>query len=186
MVLDMSTNSPEWQSASSAFDATSKPSPTYQMYQKVAGKPLGKALFSLGVALKAPYFATVQPRVKELRPGYAKVRSHKWWLLNNHIGTFHAIAACNVAEFAMGTLAEVSIPASHRWLPQGMRVEYKAKTAGSLTAVATADLPDFSTITTETGGQTVTVTIHFSDDEGKESVYAEIDIWVTAKKPASA
>ena len=47
---------------------------------------------------------------------------------------------------------------------------------------AQAELPDFEKITKESGGQTVTVTIHFADDEGKESTYAEIDIWVTAKK----
>lgn len=166
----------------SSFDPDRNPSPTYKMYKKLAAKPMGKGLFSAAVSLKAPYFSTVQPRVQELRPGYCKVKSRKWWLLNNHIGTFHAIAACNVAEFAMGMLAEASLPATHRWLPQGMRTQYKKKTTGSLTAVATADLPDFSTITPESGGQTVTVTIHFTDDAGVESTYAEIDIWVTAKK----
>lgn len=164
------------------LDPNTNPSPTFAMYKKLVGKPAGKALFSAAVSLKAPYFSTVQPRILEMRPGYTKVNSKKWWLLNNHIGTFHAIAACNVAEFAMGMLAEASLPNTHRWLPQGMRTQYLKKTTGSLTATATAELPDFSQITPESGGQTVTVKIHFADDAGVESLYAEIDIWVTAKK----
>ncbi|MGJ4138530.1 hotdog fold domain-containing protein [Corynebacterium evansiae] len=166
----------------SIYDANANPSSTFKMYKNLAKKPFGNGLFSLAVSAKAPYFLTVQPRLQELRPGYCQVKSKKWWLLNNHIGTFHAIAACNVAEFAMGMLAEASIPNTHRWLPQGMRTKYLKKTKGSLTATATAELPDFEKITKESGGQTVTVTIHFADDEGKESTYAEIDIWVTAKK----
>ena len=63
-----------------------------------------------------------------------------------------------------------------------MRTEYRTKSTGGLTARARADLPDFSTITRETGGQTVTVKINFEDAAGNEPVYAEIDIWVTAKK----
>lgn len=167
---------------SSIYDASSNPSSTYRSWQKVTRKPFGSRIFSLGVSVWAPYFLTVLPHVQEMRPGYARVHSPKWWLVNNHIRTFHAIAACNVAETAMGMLAEASVPATHRWLPQGMRTQYKAKSTGGLTAVATADLPDFSQITRETGGQTVTVKIHFEDAAGKESVYAEIDIWVTAKK----
>lgn len=178
----MSLSSASAPGSSSQFDANLNPSPTFKMYQNLSQKPLGKALFSAAVSLKAPYFATVQPRIQELRPGYARVRSSKWWLLQNHIGTFHAIAACNVAEFAMGMLAEASLPNTHRWLPKGMRSEYKLKTTGGLTAVATADLPNFSQITKESGGQTVTVRIHFTDDAGVESLYAEIDIWVTAKR----
>lgn len=166
----------------SIYDANANPSSTFKMYKQLANKPFGNGLFSAAAGFKAPYFLTVQPRVQELRPGFCKVRSKKWWLLNNHIGTFHAIAACNVAEFAMGMLAEASNPNTHRWLPQGMRTQYLKKTKGSLTATATAELPDFEKITQESGGQTVTVKIHFADDEGKESTYAEIDIWVTAKK----
>ena len=67
-------------------------------------------------------------------------------------------------------------------LPQGLRTKYLPKSTGGLTAKATAELPDFSQITKESGGQTVTVTIHYTDAAGKEPVYAEIDIWVTAKK----
>lgn len=142
----------------------------------------GKGLFSAAVSLKAPYFSTVLPQLQEMRPGYAEVKVPKWWLVNNHIKTFHVIAACNAAEFAMGMLAEASLSNTHRWLPKGMRTEYRTKSTGGLIARASAKLPDFSSITRESGGQTVTVTIHFEDAAGNEPIYVEIDIWVTMKK----
>ena len=142
----------------------------------------GKGLFSAAVSLKAPYFSTVLPQLQEMRPGYAEVKVPKWWLVNNHIKTFHVIAACNAAESAMGMLAEASLPNTHRWLPKGMRTEYRTKSTGGLIARASAKLPDFSSITRESGGQTVTVTIHFEDEAGNEPIYVEIDIWVTMKK----
>ena len=63
-----------------------------------------------------------------------------------------------------------------------MRTEYRTKSTGGLIARASAKLPDFSSITRESGGQTVTVTIHFEDAAGNEPIYVEIDIWVTMKK----
>lgn len=42
----------------------------------------------------------------------------------NHIGTVHAIAMCNMAELAGGTMTEVTVPSTHRWIPKGMTVEY--------------------------------------------------------------
>lgn len=167
---------------SSKFDANTNPSSTFAMWKKLSSKPGGSRLFSAAVCAKAPYFGTVFPHVIDMRPGYSEVKAPKWIGVNNHIKTFHAIAACNVAEMAMGMLAEASLPATHRWLPQGMRTKYLTKSTGGLTAKATAELPDFSQITKDSGGQTVTVTIHYTDAAGKEPVYAEIDIWVTAKK----
>lgn len=168
--------------SSSDFDANSNPSATFRMWKKFSKKPGGSRLFSAAVCAKAPYFATILPHIVEMRPGYSQVKAPKWFGVNNHIKTFHAIAACNIAETAMGMLAEASLPNTHRWLPMGMRTKYLTKSTGGLTATATAELPDFSQITKESGGQTVTVDIKFEDAAGKEPVHAEIDIWVTAKK----
>ena len=57
--------------------------------------------------------------------------------MQNHIGTFHAIAMCNMAEVAAGVLAEVMTPATHRWIPKGMTVQYLKKAETSLRAIAT-------------------------------------------------
>ncbi|WP_333618255.1 hotdog fold domain-containing protein [Dietzia sp.] len=159
---------------------SAKPTPTLALWNKLSAKPLGSRLFSAAVSFKAPYFGTVLPHVVEMRPGKAVVTAPKWWGIQNHIGTFHAIAACNLAEMAMGMLAEATVPTTHRWLPKGMTTEYLKITKGGLTATAELpELPDFDAITE---GRDVLVPITFSDAEGKESVRAEITIWVTPKK----
>lgn len=157
---------------------------TYKLWQKLSDVPVvGTHLFSAGYSLFAPYFATVLPHVREVQPGYAVVSAPKWWGVRNHIGTFHAIAGCNVAEAAMGVLCEASVPTSHRWVPKAMDVRYVTISKGGLTATATADVPDFSSITPETGGQDMPVTIALTDKRGVVVQEVTITTWVTAKKP---
>lgn len=118
-----------------------------------------------------------------MEPGRAVAHMPKWWGVQNHIKTVHAIAACNLAEFAMGMLCEASVPTTHRWVPKGMTTNYKKISKGGLTAVATADLPDFAAITPETGGVDFPVRIVLTDAEGTEVQDATINCWITAKKP---
>lgn len=164
------------------LNGNSNPNSNARLYAKLASKPGGRALFGALVAFKAPFFLASQPRLRKLRPGFAEARLGKWWLMNNHIKTFHVISALNGAEFVMGCLAEVSIPATHRWLPQGMTAEYLSKSSGSLTVRATADLPNFAEITPETGGRQIPVRCEFIDAKGNHPIAATINIWVTAKK----
>ena len=117
---------------------------TFALWQRLAGRPLGKRLFSVALVARVPYFRTIMPSVREMRPGFAEVRAPKWWGVHNHIGTFHAIAACNLAEVAMGMLAEATVPATHRWIPRAMTVDYLAKANTGLHAIAqVAPLPAF-------------------------------------------
>ncbi|WP_448851457.1 hotdog fold domain-containing protein [Corynebacterium sp. 335C] len=159
---------------------------TMQMWRKLADRPAGTRLFSVAASLAAPYFATVLPHVTEMEAGRAVVRAPKWWGINNHIGTFHAIAACNVAEMAMGMLCEASVPATHRWVPKAMDVKYKTISKGGLTGVAEADLPDFGAITPETGGVDMPVRITLTDSRGTVVQECVITTWVTAKKPKAS
>ncbi len=155
---------------------------TYRLWRRLARLPgpLGTRLFSGAAALKAPYFATVLPHVRVLEPGRCVVTASRWWWMRNHIGTFHAIAACNLAEVAMGMLAEASVPTTHRWIPKAMQARYLAKTSGGLTATATVDpLPDFATITS---GVEVVVPVSLVDAAGVESVHCDITIWISPAK----
>lgn len=152
--------------------------PTFALWHKLAAKPGGKQLFSAAMCVRVPYFRTVLPSVRELRPGHCEVSAPKWWGVYNHIRTFHAIAACNLAEIAMGMLAEATVPSTHRWLPKGMNVQYVAKAETGLRAVASLPaLPEFGDEGFELG---VPVTI--SDTNGKPVVTGTITIWVTPKK----
>lgn len=151
-------------------------SPTYNTWQKLQGKPAGSALFSAAMMARVPYFASVLPRVQKMEPGRCEVTAPKWIGVYNHIGTFHAIAACNLAEVAMGMLMEATVPTSHRWIPKAMNVAYLGKATTSLRAVATLDVPDFSAITE---GTDVVVPVSVTDKSGTEVVRAEITTWVT-------
>ena len=145
-------------------------------WNRLESKPLGKALFSRAICFKAPYFATISPRFEELRPGFARVSMKKRRSVTNHIGTVHAIAMCNLAELAAGTLTEVSIPESMRWLPRGMTVEYLKKSSGGIHAVAT--LPDVA----EGEGRDVPATVEMKDDAGDLVCRATITMWVSPRR----
>ena len=145
-------------------------------WKRLEAKPLGKALFSRVICFKAPYFATISPRFEELRPGYARVSMKKRRGVTNHIGTVHAIAMCNLAELAAGTLTEVSIPESMRWLPKGMSVEYLKKSSGGIHAVAT--LPEVA----EGEAREVPATVEMKDDAGDLVCRATITMWVSQRR----
>ncbi|MFC3849032.1 hotdog fold domain-containing protein [Corynebacterium hansenii] len=163
--------------------AAGKPTATLGMWQKASRIPvLGSRIFSAGVSLRAPYFRTSVPHLRSMEPGRAVATAPKWWGVQNHIGTFHAIAACNLAEFAMGMLCEASVPASHRWVPKAMTTNYLKISKGGLTATATADLPDFTEITPESGGRNLDVRIELVDSKGTLVQDAVITCWITAKR----
>ena len=130
-----------------------------EMWRKFETNPFGKAMFSRAICFKAPYFATISPRFEELKPGFARVSMRKRRKVTNHIGTVHAIAMCNLAELAAGTLTEVSIPDSMRWLPKGMQVEYVKKAETDVEAIAT--LPTVE----EGAAREVPATVEVKDSE---------------------
>ncbi len=145
-------------------------------WQRLETLPLGKTLFSRAICFKAPYFSSISPRFEELRPGYARVSMRKRRSVTNHIGTVHAIAMCNLAEIAAGTLTEVSIPASMRWLPKGMHVEYLRKAETDVEATAT--LPTVE----EGAARDVPATVEVKDREGQVVCRAIITMWVSPRK----
>ena len=119
---------------------------TYALYRRAASRPLGKRAFSLLFATKAPYFRTVRPQVREVRPHHAELTIRKRWGVQNHIGTVHAIAVCNGLEAAMGLLAEATTPPGRRWIPKGMTVSYLAKSTTDLLCVAETDPADWEQV----------------------------------------
>lgn len=148
------------------------------MWRRLADRPLGKRLFSAAVVARAPYFGTILPTVVSMVPGRCEVRAPKWWGVHNHIGTFHAIAACNLAEITMGMLAEATVPDTHRWIPRHMSVDYLAKAKTSLTAEAVLEpVPEFGA-----GKLDVVVPVSIRDKTGTEVVHADITILVSPKR----
>ncbi|MFR9728301.1 hotdog fold domain-containing protein [Saccharopolyspora sp. MS10] len=155
---------------------------TPELWRGLTRLPFGTRLFSWGVCLRAPYFRSVRPHVVRLEPGRCEVVSRDRRAVRNHIGTFHAIAACNVAEVAAGLLTEVSIPATHRWIPVGMRVRYLARAETGVRGVAVLDpLPEPGAEAEEW-----VVPVRILDTAGSTAVTADITMRVSPRSGSAA
>jgi acyl-coenzyme A thioesterase PaaI-like protein len=150
----------------------------YDVYRTLERVPFGRQLTSRFVQVAAPYFLTIPASITSLEPGHGSARMwHAPWI-RNHLGGVHAISLCNLAEFIMGAVAEASVPSSHRWIPRGMTVEYKAMARGTMYATAQLALPQ-----PPADRQQVPVEVSVADKDDQEVFTATIDIWVT-RKPA--
>lgn len=147
------------------------------IWRSLATKPGGKWLFSRLVCFKAPYFASIHPLFERLEPNRCEVRLRKRRAVLNHIGTVHAIAMCNMAELAGGTMTEVSVPPSHRWIPKGMTVNYLKKASTDLLAIAT---PDSDADWATPGERQVNVAV--KDTAGDVVFDAQISMWISERK----
>jgi acyl-coenzyme A thioesterase PaaI-like protein len=147
------------------------------LWLRMSKVPGGKWCFSRLVCMRAPYFGSIRPRFDALRAGYCEIRIRKRRSVLNHIGTVHAIAMCNMAELAGGTMAEVSVPSTHRWIPKGMTVQYLKKAETDLRAVAELKaMPQFGV------AAELPVTVNVMDVNGDAVFRAVITMWVSPKK----
>ena len=153
---------------------------TLGIWQSFATKRGGKWAFSQLVCLKAPYFGSIRPRFEELRSGHCEVRMRKRRAVLNHIGTVHAVAMCNMAELAGGTMTEVTIPSTHRWIPKSMTVQYLKMAKTDLVAVATPH----SQIDWSVPGE-FKVGVVVRDQQGEPVFEGLITMWVAPRKSQS-
>lgn len=151
--------------------------PILQLYQTLSRKPLGHQLFSRLVCFKAPYFSSIKPRMTVLQPNRAEARIAHRRRITNHLGTVHAIALCNLAEFTGGLMTDASIPASMRWIPKGMSVEYLKKAVGTQHAVAT---PEFTPYESAQAYE-LPVNVSVTDPQGDAVFKARISMWVSPR-----
>lgn len=151
---------------------------TLALYRTLAARPFGRQAFSAVFALKAPYFRTVRPQVREVRPHHAALVVAKRWGVQNHLGTVHAIAVCNGLEAAMGLLAEATTPPTHRWIPKGMAVSYLAKSTSDLLCVADTEPADWAV----DGAGEVPVRVRALCTDGTVVVEGFITLWVSERR----
>lgn len=150
---------------------------TLNIWEKLSSKPGGKWAFSKALCLKAPYFASISPKFEELRPEFCKVSISKSRKVTNHLGTVHAIAMCNMAELSGGTMTEVTLPSTYRWIPKDMTVEYLKKATTGLVATATP-----ATTMDLTKPSEYKVNIEVKDQLDEIVFKATITMWISAKK----
>ncbi|WAC55560.1 hotdog fold domain-containing protein [Gordonia sp. SL306] len=141
--------------------------------------PFGNRIFTQALCLKAPYFRSVHPRIEELRPGLCRVSAPNRRSVRNHLGSYHAIASCNMAELAAGMMTDATMPSTHRWIPVGMSVRYKTAATTAVSSVARLDsIPTFTDEPTE-----LSVPVDVLDAHGHAFVTATITMHVS-KRPA--
>ena len=148
------------------------------LYQRLAGWPAGRGLFSRLVCLKAPYFSGIAPRIVLLEPGRGIATLRHRRAVTNHIGTVHAIALCNLAEFASGLTCDVSIPPTMRWIPKGMTVAYLKKAVGTMRATATPAFPPHEA----NEGYDLPFEVVVENVAGEAVFRASIAMWITPRR----
>lgn len=136
----------------------------------------GKKRFSEHICEITPYFKSINPLVVDLRPNYGSWRMSKTREVENHIGTVHAIAMCNLCEITAGLTIEVSIPPHKRWIPMGMHVQYLAKAKTDLVAECfISENVDWETI------DKLSIEVSVKDNHYEEVMKAVIDMKVGDK-----
>jgi acyl-coenzyme A thioesterase PaaI-like protein len=149
-----------------------------ELYTRLAAKPLGKWMFARLVCWKAPYFSGIAPWIESLEPGRGVAGIAHRRRVTNHLGTVHAIALCNLAEFIGGLTCDASIPPSMRWIPKGMDVRYLKKAIGRMRATAT---PAFAPHAAADGYE-LPFDVVIEDSQGDAVLRAVIAMWVSPRK----
>ena len=147
------------------------------LWNKTSSLPQGNRVFSIAFSQKAPYFATIHPLFKEIRPNYAELLIPKRRSVHNHLKTVHAIALCNGLEAAMGALAEATIPGDKRWIPKGMEISYTAKATSDITCTAETDAEQWTSDDPD-----LPVRVRGVRDDGAVVIEGVIRLWVTPRK----
>jgi acyl-coenzyme A thioesterase PaaI-like protein len=152
-------------------------------WRRLSPLPGGRWMFTQLVKWMVPYTGSVSPRVEILEPGYARISITQRRRLEQHLGSIHAIALMNVAEFASGAAMTTALPAGYRGIVTKMSIEYFKKARGTVTAESRPQLPN---LTVE--GE-YDFTSEITDQKG-DQVARAIVRWklgpVPEKKPASA
>jgi acyl-coenzyme A thioesterase PaaI-like protein len=148
-----------------------------RLWSKLNRTSFGHWLFSRIVCFKAPYFASVSPRISILEKNLCEGMISQRRSIQNHLGTIHAIALCNLAELCAGLMTDVSIPSEMRWIPKEMKVKYLKKALGKITARA---VPAKEFYVSEEG-YTATVNVTLCDAQAVEVFHAEIQMWLSKR-----
>lgn len=101
--------------------------------------PLGSWIFTQALCSKAPYFRTVHPRVVEMRPGPVGCTPSTDGACTTTSAPTTPLRRATCNELAGGMMTEATVPSTHRWIPVGMTVTYKAKATTAVTSVARLD-----------------------------------------------
>jgi len=113
-----------------------------RQWQRLAGIPGGKWLFSRLLGRFVPYTGTLGARIEVLEPGHCVVRLRDRRKVRNHLHSVHAMALANLGEMSTGLALMNSLPDDMRGILKGFKVEYLKKARGPLLAECHCEIPD--------------------------------------------
>jgi acyl-coenzyme A thioesterase PaaI-like protein len=152
-----------------------------KLFRRFGGGGFGRWLCSRLICRQAPYFSSISPLLEILEPGHCVASIQHRRRVQNHIGTVHAIALCNLAEFVGGLATDAAMTRSLRWIPKGMTVRYLKKAIGPMRGEATLDpIGDIGT------GAERSARVVVKDRNGELVFDAEIAMWVSPKRSDAA
>lgn len=155
---------------------TPSKSPILKLWKTLGKSSFGRWLVAKIVCFNAPYFSSIKPGFKQIRPGHVEVLLNKRRSVTNHIKSVHAIAMCNAAELAGGICLDVSLSAQFRWIPVGMQVQYLKIAKTNLRAVCKVE--DYSW----DSPQDVVMPVSVLDEHDVEVFHADITMRISCKK----
>jgi len=133
-------------------------------WDRLQSVPKAGHIFGRLVGRMAPYSGTINPIVRDLKRGYARVEMRDRKKVRNHLKSIHAVALMNLAEVSSGLAFTYSLPPKTRAILTGLEIEYTKKARGTLTAECTCEIPEtneraeyvIEVVTRDTAGDIVT------------------------------
>lgn len=147
----------------------------FQIYQELNRLPFGRWLFMKLLCLRAPYFSTIRPRLTMYERGRCSILIKKRRAVQNHLGTVHAIAMCNMCELGAGLCLESVLPAEYRWIAKSMEIHYLKKAETDL--VSTCVLAGISW----KDRMDLPVEVDIKDAGGQSVVKATVNMYVSLR-----
>ena len=113
-----------------------------KLWKRWATKPGGRWLFSRAVGRVVPYTGSIRADVRQLREGHAVIEMRDRRRLRNHLGSHHAIALANLAEFTTGLPLAYAVQPEGRAILVSLHVDYLKKARGTITGIVDFTPPD--------------------------------------------
>lgn len=118
--------------------------------------------------------------IEELNDQKAVISLKNKKVVQNHIGSVHAVASILIAESASGYVVAMNIPDSSIPVIKTIKAEYTKRAKGDMKAVASLTKAQISSMKTKEKGET-SVKVTITDGEGKEPIVMEM-IWAWTPK----